>query len=236
MPRPHRILVIAILLLGCATAQPAQPAPPPKPEAEHHGHDGHGGGMVHDFSGAERWAKIFDDPARDAWQRPADVVALLELKPGMTVADLGAGTGYFEPHLARAVGPTGRVLALDTEPDMVRYLAERAAREKLANVEARKVAPDDPGLPAAAVDRVVIVDTWHHLPDRPAYARKLAAGLAPGGAVVVVDFTLESKMGPPVHARIPPAQVAAELAAAGLDARVVDEPLPEQYVVVARRR
>src|SRR5262249_32059366 len=133
------------------------------------------GGMVHDFSGAENWAKVFDDPARDAWQRPDEVVALLGLRPGMTVVDLGAGTGYFEPQLARAVGPSGRVLALDVEPDMVRYLRERAARAGLANVEARTVAPDDPGLGAGTVDRVLIVDTWHHLPDRAAYARKLTA-------------------------------------------------------------
>jgi SAM-dependent methyltransferase len=190
------------------------------------------GGMVHDFSGAEHWAKVFDDPARDAWQRPADVVALLGLRPGMTVVDLGAGTGYFEPYLARAVGPSGKVLALDVEPDMVRYLRERAARDGLTNVEARAVAPDDPGLGKGTVDRVLIVDTWHHLPDRAAYSKKLAAALAPGGAVVIVDFTADSKMGPPAHARVPPEQAVAELTAGGLVARIVEESLPEQYVVI----
>ena len=218
-------LVLVLLATACGgTAATAQQS----------SHD-HRHGMVHDFHDAAAWAKVFDDPARDAWQRPADVMHLLDLRPGMTVADLGAGTGYFEPHLARLVGPTGHVLALDVEPEMVRYLRDRAAREGLANVEARIVPPDDPTLPPHGVDRVLIVDTWHHISDREAYARKLAAGLTPGGTVTVVDFTRESAMGPPVSARVPPDQVVAELAAGGLLAAVVAETLPEQYVVVARR-
>jgi len=192
--------------------------------------------MVHDFHDAPAWAKVFDDPARDAWQRPAEVVGLLDLRPGMTVVDLGAGTGYFEPHLAHVVGEHGHVLALDVAADMVNYLKDRAAREGLGNVEAKHVAPDDPGLGADTVDRILIVDTWHHLPDRPAYARKLAAALVVGGTVTIVDFTAESKMGPPVHARVPPDQAVAELEAAGLEAKVIAETLPEQYIVVGRRR
>jgi predicted methyltransferase len=218
--------IAALALAACGGAAAAPPAPP--------SHDHHHG-MVHDFHDAEHWAQVFDDPARDAWQRPAEVVAALGLAPGMTVADLGAGTGYFEPHLARAVGPGGHVVALDSEAGMVDHLRARATREGLANVEAQKVAADDPGLPAGAVDRVLIVDTWHHLPDRPAYARKLAAALKPGGSVMVVDFTRESAMGPPVAARVPPDEVVAELKAGGLDARVVDEALPEQYIVVGVR-
>jgi predicted methyltransferase len=213
--------LIALGLVACGGAAASTPASMP---------------MHHDFHDAARWAKVFDDPARDAWQKPAEVVAVMAIAPGMTVVDLGAGTGYFEPHLARAVGPAGRVLALDVEPDMVAHMTARARAEGLANVEARTVAPDDPGLGAGSVDRVLIVDTWHHLPARAAYARRLAAALAPGGAVVVVDFTLESAMGPPVHARVPAVEVVADLAAAGLDARIVEESLPEQYIVVGRRR
>ncbi len=176
----------------------------------------------------------FDDPARDAWQRPEEVTALLEIEPGRTVADLGAGTGYFLRHLSWAVGEKGTVLALDIEPSMVRYMTERAGREGLRNVRPATVPFDDPKLPAGAVHRVLIVDTWHHIPDRTEYARKLAQGLAPGGAVFVVDFTLESKEGPPREHRVPPEQVVAELCAGGLEARVVEETLPEQYVVVGR--
>jgi SAM-dependent methyltransferase len=234
-----RILDAALFLAACGgstvLAACGGVAGPPSPAGPPHDHDHDHGGMVHDFTDVGRWVAVFDDPARDAWQHPAEVVAKMELRPGMTVVDLGAGTGYFEPHLARAVGAGGHVLALDAEPKLVAYLGERARREGLGNVEARVVAPDEPGLAPGSVDRVLIVDTWHHLGDRPAYARKLAAALRPGGSVVVVDFTQTTAMGPPVQHRIPPDQVAAELGAAGLGARVIDESLPEQFIVVGTR-
>jgi SAM-dependent methyltransferase len=154
----------------------------------------------------------------------------------MTVADLGAGTGYFEPYLSRAVGAGGRVLALDVEPDMVRHLRERAASEQLANVSAEVVATDDPKLPPASVDRVLVVDTWHHVPDREAYAKKLAAALTPGGMVAIVDFTREAAHGPPKHHRLDPEQVARELSAGGLEASIAPEALPDQYVVLGKKR
>src|SRR5262245_13412515 len=86
------------------------------------------------FDDPAAWAKVFDDPARDAWQRPQEVVAALGLRPGQRVADLGAGTGYFSRHLSRAVGPTGAVLAVDPEPNLVAWLRDRAEREGTANV------------------------------------------------------------------------------------------------------
>ncbi|UQA57970.1 class I SAM-dependent methyltransferase [Polyangium aurulentum] len=190
---------------------------------------------MHRFEKAEDWAKEFDDPARDAWQKPAEVVALMKIAPGMTVADIGAGTGYFEPHLSRAVGPSGKVLALDVEPDMVRYLGERAKREKLANVEARAAQLADPGLGDASVDRVLIVDTWHHIDARPAYAAKLLKALKPGGLVVIVDFTMDAKHGPPKEHRIAPEKIVEELKGAGLPAQIATESLPEQYIVIGAR-
>lgn len=191
---------------------------------------------MHRFDKADDWAPMFDDPERDAWQKPAHVVALLAIAPGMTVADLGAGTGYFEPHLSAAVGEAGKVLALDVEADMVRYMKERGAREGWSNVEPRQVAFDDPQLPAGSVHRVLIVDTWHHMTAREEYARKLAAGLAPHGAVYVVDFTLETDRGPPREHRLSADAVVAELTAGGLVAEIVAEELSDQYVVVARLR
>jgi SAM-dependent methyltransferase len=208
------------------------------PHGEHtHGAHDHGahGPLVHRFENAEQWAKRFDDPARDAWQKPAEVIAAMKLGPGMTVADIGAGTGYFEPHLARAVGPKGRVLALDVEPDMVRYLNERIAREKLVNVEAKQAALADPGLAPGSVDRILIVDTWHHIAERKAYAAKLKEALRPGGAVFIVDFRLDAKEGPPKEHRIGPEDVSAELQAAGLAVEVPMTTLPQQYIVIGRK-
>jgi predicted methyltransferase len=190
---------------------------------------------VHRFEKAADWTKVFDDPARDAWQKPADVVALMKIETGLTVVDLGAGTGYFMPYLSRAVGPTGKVLALDVEPDMVRYLGDRASREQLANVVPKLVRTDDPLLAKDSVDRILVVDTWHHVPDRPLYARRLHDALRAGGAIFVVDFTLETTMGPPKEHRLSPDVVRAELAAVGLKAELAVEELPEQYVVVGRK-
>lgn len=174
---------------------------------------------------------MFDDPNRDEWQQPDRVVSALSITPGMTVADVGAGTGYFERRLAAAVGANGRVLAIDVEPDMIRYVKERAAREGTPNVEPRLATPADAALGTAAVDRVLIVDTWHHIPARDAYAKKLAAALKPGGFVLVVDFTQQTDRGPPKMHRIPPAQVAKELEAGGLHTSTVDAGLPDQFVI-----
>ena len=189
----------------------------------------------HRFDDAASWSKVFDDPERDAWQRPADVVAAMAIAPGMTVADVGAGTGYFEPYLSRAVGPEGKVVAVDIEPDMVRWLAERAKREGLANVEVVRGAAADPNLPSGSIDRVLVVDTWHHLDDRGAYAKKLAASLRPGGVVIVVDFTKESPHGPPPKARLAAEEVTADLAQAGLATRPLAVGLPHQFVIAGER-
>lgn len=195
----------------------------------------HHGPLGHSFKDAARWAKEFDDPKRDAWQRPAEVVKALGDVAGRTVVDLGAGTGYFVGYLSRAVGEAGKVIAVDIEPDMVRYLGERIAKEGLKNATAKAAEVGDPGLAPASVDRVLTVDTWHHIPERTAYAKKLLAALKPGGMVCIVDFTLESKHGPPVHHRIKPEQVAKELGDAGLVAEIVKESLPDQYIVVGKR-
>lgn len=174
---------------------------------------------------------MFDDPGRDEWQRPADIVAMLELSDGMTVVDLGAGTGYFLPHLSPAVGESGRVLALDTEPAMVAHMEQRAAG--LPNVTARVCAPDDPALDPGSVDRILIVDTWHHIAAREAYAARLRDALRPGGFVLVIDFAEESPHGPPPSMRLAASTIVRELRAGGLDARVLEESLPYQYAVRA---
>lgn len=181
----------------------------------------------HGFSGAEKWSKIFDDPARDEWQKPDEVIRALKLAPEALVADIGAGTGYFAVRFARAV-PKGRVYGVDTEPDMVRYLAERAKREGVGNLTAVAAKPNDPGIPAA-VDLAILVDTYHHVPDRERYFRNLQKSLKPKGRLAIIDFTLDSPVGPPKRARIPADKVKQELARAGY--KLVQEHafLPNQY-------
>jgi ubiquinone/menaquinone biosynthesis C-methylase UbiE len=190
--------------------------------------------MPHRFENADQWAKDFDNPARDAWQQPDRVIEALALTPAMTVADVGAGTGYFAVRLARAV-PRGEVIATDIEPDMIRYLTERARREGLPNLRAVQGQPTAPGLAKASVDRILVVDVWHHLGDRAAFARGLADALRPGGMIAVVDFKMDAKHGPPPKHRLLPEAIMGDLRAAGLVAEVSKVDLPEQYIVTARR-
>ncbi|MEM1415021.1 MAG: class I SAM-dependent methyltransferase, partial [Myxococcota bacterium] len=192
-----------------------------------------GQGMHHSFADVERFARIFDDPGRDAWQKPEKVVGLLGNVAGQTLVDLGAGTGYFLPYLSAAAGAEGRVIALDVEPNMVAHMEARIAEAELGNVSVKRCPPDAPGLPAASADVVLVVDTWHHFPDREAYVGRLKDVLRPGGRVLVIDFTLEAPMGPPPAMRLPARTVARELASAGLPAEVLEETLPHQYAVLA---
>lgn len=209
------MLGLGALLLACAS----------------HRHDAT---VHHRFDDAAHWAKVFDDPARDAWQKPAELVAWLELGAGRRVADLGTGTGYFVPHLANAVGSGGKVFAVDIEPALVDHVRERARAASLSQVEAILAAPDDPKLPAGGVDLILIVDTWHHIDARIAYLAKLRDALAPGGRVAVVDFKMgEIPVGPPPAHRLAPAAVEAEFAKGGwLPAGSTDAVLPYQYVRV----
>lgn len=185
-----------------------------------------------DFSDVERFARHFDGKERGSWQKPEEVMTLLELRAGQVVADIGAGTGYFLSYLSKAVTPRGRVLALDIEPNMVEYMKRRARESGFSNVEARAVQADDPGLEPHSVDRILIVNTWHHIDERLLYTKKLARALRPGGFLLVVDFTLESDVGPPKEHRLTEATVKSELERGGLRARIVEsETLPKQYVV-----
>jgi SAM-dependent methyltransferase len=186
----------------------------------------------HSFQHAEQWAKYFDDPKRDAWQKPHEVIGALKLAPDATVADIGAGTGYFSVRFAHML-PKGRVYAVDLEPDMVKYLTERARKENLANLTAVAAAPDDPRLPAP-VDLAILVDVYHHVPDRERYLRKLRDSIKPGGRVAVIDFRKDAPMGPPASARMSPDQVKSEFARAGYALANEHAFLPNQYFLVFR--
>lgn len=235
--------------LGLAAAAAEPPAPDSSAPAEaahgggHHGphHAGHHGGaaasgpLVHRFEDPEKWAERFEGPERDAWQKPAALVAALDLEPGMAVADVGAGTGYLLPHLSPAVGPSGRVYAVDVEPSMVSYLLERASREGLANVVPQLATVNDPMLPPESLDRVVFVDVWHHVPERSAYATRVVRSLRPGAKLVVVDFKLDSPRGPKRPHKLPPEEVTVDLEAAGLAVTVDTDTLPDQYIAVGTK-
>jgi ubiquinone/menaquinone biosynthesis C-methylase UbiE len=178
---------------------------------------------------------VFEDPARDEWQKPAQVVGALQLRPGMWVADLGAGTGYFLSYLSKAVGDGGCVLALEPEPNLVMHIRERAEQAGWRNVTPVLASFDDPRLPDRSVDLVFIVDTFHHLDDRLTYLRRLRRALKPGGRVAIVDwFKRPLPEGPPPEHKLARDQVVQEMAAAGY--QLDEEPaiLPYQYFLIFR--
>ncbi|HUP46452.1 MAG TPA: class I SAM-dependent methyltransferase, partial [Thermoanaerobaculia bacterium] len=109
-----------------------------------------------------------ENPARDAHQKPEQVIEALALKKGEVIADIGAGSGYFTLRLAREVGPKGHVYAVDVSPDMILHLNRRVRDAGLLNVSSILAPPDDPLLPEA-VDRFFIVDVWHHIEDQSGY-------------------------------------------------------------------
>jgi predicted methyltransferase len=201
----------------------------------HHGHGpghGHGGHGSQGFKSPEEWAQRFDDPARAEWQKPDAVVRHLELSSNSTVAEIGAGTGYWVVRIAPEV-PVGKVYAVDIEPSMVEYTTKRAATLGFKNVEGVVGAPDDPKLPAA-VEVLLLVDTYHHIADRTAYFKRLRDKLAPGGRLVIVDYKVDPAIpGPPQEMRLTPDAVVGELEDAGFRLKTRSEgALPRQYILI----
>ena len=127
------------------------------------------------------------EAGRDEWQRPDDIVAALEIEPGATVADLGAGSGYFTSRLADAVGPRGHLYAVDVDEKMNERLRQRLADEGIENAEVVLGRYEDPLLPDGEIDLVFTSNTYHHIERRPAYFGNLKADLTPGGRVAILD-------------------------------------------------
>ena len=212
-------LLAAFFIAFCYALLSAAPAS----AQSHHTHQ-------HSFEGAEKWAQEFDDPKRDAWQKPHEVIQALALKPDAVIADIGSGTGYFSVRFAHMV-PKGRVYGVDTEPDMVKYLADRAKRDGLKNLIPVTGAPDDPRLPDK-VDLIVMVDVFHHIENRDSYFRRLHDSLKPGGRIAIIDFRMDSRDGPPKSARSTPDAIKAELNRAGYSLVQEHAFLPNQYFLI----
>ena len=203
----------------------AAPASPQAAATPHEMHQRHNDPMAYIAS--------LDDPQRDAYQKPDEVMKALALRAGEVIADIGAGSGYFALRFARAVGDSGRVYAVDISPDMVRHLNRRLRDAGVRNVVTVLSDPDDPLLPDASVDRFVIVDTWHHVEDQAKYLGLMKRMLKPGGQVVHIDFQKrELPIGPPPGMKIAREVLVKQMEGAGFRLSAEHTFLPYQYFLV----
>ena len=177
-PGHRKSLFVMLLLLG-AVAIPRQPAaqtaPPPEQRKTSQPYTG-------DLS-------IFDTPGRDQRLQVNRVMDLLGITPGKTVADIGAGSGWFTVRAARRVTDTGTVYAVDINPEAIRYIRDRAAKEHLANVKTILSHPDNAGLPADSIDAVLLLKAYHEVAQPIVLLRNLRASLKPGARVGIIDRT-----------------------------------------------
>jgi arsenite methyltransferase len=162
---------------------------------------------------------LYSGFGRDRWQRPDEVIAALQLKPGDRVADLGSGGGYFTFRLARAVGPSGVVFAVDRDRALLDGIARRATKDGLANIQTVDADADDPALPEP-VDLVFVSNAYHHLENHVDYFRRASRHLAPGGRIAILEGTREGLMARLFGHATSPATIRGEMRSAGY--RVVD--------------
>lgn len=237
------ILVSMLGSTGCTqqkaadTRNPSGNSPMVQHNPRHSGtptHSAHG--HHHAFKDPSERAKKWNNPERDQWQRPEEIIASLKINHGDTVADIGAGTGYMVKHLSAEVGAAGMIIAIDTEPAMVRYLSERVPEMGPARVIPQETSPSDPELEANSIDAAMTLDTWHHMISRETYAKKVYDALKSGGAFAVVDYDIDADSGPPATMRVAPSQVVSELEAVGFRVEIMLESLPFHYIVVGHKR
>jgi ubiquinone/menaquinone biosynthesis C-methylase UbiE len=172
-------------------------------------------------------------PEREAEEEPERMLDALEIQPGMTVADVGAGAGYQSLRLARRVGPEGTVLATDVQPQMLQMLRANARAAGVANIKPILCTQDDPKLPEGAVDLILLVDVYHEVSEPEAMLRAWRKALKPGGRLVLVEFRAEDPEVPikPEH-KMSLDQVKKEVEPQGFAFQTSHEFLPWQHIIV----
>jgi arsenite methyltransferase len=174
-----------------------------------------------------------EDPKRDAYQKPQEVLAALNLSPGEIIADIGAGSGYFTFSLARHVSERGTIYAVDVSPDMILHINRRIRDLKVSNVVSILADPDDPLLPAASVNRFFFCDSWHHIENQTKYLSLMKRLLKPSGEIVVIDFhKKELPVGPPLQMRIAREDLITQMEENGFRLAKEHTFLPYQYFLV----
>lgn len=185
----------------------------------------------------ETLIRVYEDPARQEWQKPQEVVDRLSVQPGDVVADIGAGSGYFSVLFAKKVGSGGTVFAVDTDRDMLDHIRQRATKEGLDNVRPLLAKKDDPLLAKDSTDLIFICNTYMFISVRERYLPRLKDILTSDGRLAIVSYNLvDSPEGPPIHTRVSREKTIREVVGAGfvLDAEYYF--LPYQHFLVFKKR
>lgn len=225
LPRPLAGSLIVLTLMACGAPRLADRQPPVAPREP---------ANVMSFEVAD-W---LEREGRAEKEKPELVIQAMELREGMTVAEIGAGTGFFARRIAKAVGPTGKVYAEDIQPEMLELLKKNIEKEGVSNVVPVLGTETDPKLPPQSIDRILLVDVYHELQKPEPMLAKMRESLAPGGTVILVEYRLEGETAADINIkhRMSVEQVLAEWTAAGF--LLVDrvETLPSQHLFIFSAR
>ncbi len=238
-----RCLVLVILPLCAVFAAAEPPELMPAPRYEYRGdHDPDGIGKF--YMGREiahvmghQAAAWLDRPEREKEEAPAKLVELLKIKSGDTIADIGAGSGYYTFRLSPLAGPKGRIYAVDVQPEMLALIRQRMKAKGLTNIEPVRGTQTDPKLPANSIDMVLLVDVYHEFTHPWEMTEKMVAALKPGGRLVFVEFRSEDPKVPikEVH-KMSKAQVRKEMQPHPLRWVETIDALPWQHVIVFEKK
>jgi arsenite methyltransferase len=190
--------------------------------------------QMHQLHGdSKAYIGMLEDPERDAYQKPHEVLTALGIKPGEVIADIGAGSGYFTFRLAHHVGTNGKVYAIDVNPAMILHLNRRVRDLNASNVSSILADPDDPLLPERSVNRLFFSNSWHHIENHTKYLSLMKKMLKPGGEIIMIDFhKKELPVGPPMQMKIAREDLIKQMESNGFRLAKEHTFLPYQYFLV----
>jgi len=231
MRRLRFILLASVLVpAGLFTAQAFQ-APATAPGV--HPLTGRHIAGVCGYGGCETW---LERPEREQEENPDAAIAALNLKPGMTVADVGAGTGFMSMKLAKAVGGTGKVYAEDVQPEMLQKVRANALKAHASNVTTVQGSYTDPMLPKSMIDLILLVDVYHEFSEPQKMLRGIRDALKPDGRLVLLEYRKEDPSIPiREDHKMTVAEVKTELEAEGFKLSRVIETLPRQHILILNK-
>lgn len=192
---------------------------------------------MHDRRFPAAQAQKLEDPARREWLPPSDVLALLNISFGETIADIGAGTGYFSVPMAERTGKQGRVVAVDAQEEMFDWIRRKMQSAGISNIQLVHADAEATSLPGASCDVVFMANVWHEFPDREAVLQEAARLLKPGGRLAILDWRpdVERIAGPPIHHRISVEDCTREMENAGFRPQAMGHVGQFSWMVVASR-